>query len=135
MRIVGHFTAPVWTLAFLAGMSLWVLAFGCAPAEGNDKMIVGAGYNKTCANWLRARQTRGDDLGFMEEWLSGFVSAANLRGGDKMADFNKDTEWPGVAAWVDDYCKGHPQDRLHVAVELLTVALIVRKANEIMQGK
>ena len=97
-----------------------LMLFGLAVVGANvasAQNIFGAG-TITCDDWLEFRNEQPKNHERQAQaWIDGFVSAANLsrpNGPDILASRHADgVDW--IYAWIDDYCKAKPKDRLVAA--------------------
>lgn len=92
--------------------------------------IFGAG-TITCGDWLEYRDQHLKDHEYQAQaWIDGFVSGANLsrpNGPDFLASRHPDgVDW--IYAWIDDYCKAKPKDRLVAATFALVKDLQLQAA-------
>jgi len=105
-----------------------VVAASVAPLAANAKSRTEIGYGMaTCGAWTtdedpngRVRQTRA-------AWILGYLSRASY---DHAGDMLDPVDAPAIEAWIDNYCKAHPLDRLSRAAEALEVELAARVANK-----
>ncbi len=107
--------------AILAGVT------GQASAQDSRKRTVLEFANTKCETWTdrRLRAARFADASQMESWALGFVSGVNVSAKDDKAsaDFLRAADSKAVGAWLDDYCRAHPQQGFVDAVMALTDAL------------
>lgn len=84
--------------------------------------IFGAG-TITCGDWLEYRnQNRKDHEYQAQAWIDGFISGSNVsspNGPDILASRTGDEMY----AWIDNYCKAKPRDRLVAATWALVKEL------------
>jgi hypothetical protein len=79
--------------------------------------IIGAG-NASCG--LRTAARRDRHAGYAEAWVLGFLSAVGVTSSDKNPLRGVDAE--AVWAWIDNYCRAHPLERLVESTEAFIIA-------------
>lgn len=91
-------------------------------ALASDLAVYGPG-NMPCTGWLYGReQTSPHNTARIltegaEMWVLGYLSAANVYelhfapAGPLTAN--------SIFAWIDDYCRAHPDDRINVAIQAM----------------
>jgi hypothetical protein len=84
----------------------------------------------TCGAWLeqRARPVSGRNQVY-EGWVLGFLTAANLLN-DSDTDLLKHIDGQSALAWIDNFCRANPLDRLDTATARLMHELIERAKHE-----
>jgi hypothetical protein len=79
----------------------------------------------TCGEWQQHRSTRNTAVFQLEAWVAGFLSGYNLASDiDFLAP--KATE-VAYYAWIDNYCRQNPLNRVSEAATALKDELISRK--------
>ena len=118
-------------LVVLSAAFATLMVSACDAASPPAVTLLGAG-GKSCGSWTQDRRSNADIAFGDEQWLLGYVSAANawyLSG--TLGDVLKNTDSAGLAVWVDNYCANHPLDMVDdAAVELVTY-LMKKRAFEI----
>jgi hypothetical protein len=85
----------------------------------------GAGGH-SCGTWLETRQNQDAARVGRESWVLGYVSGANSsKDGD---DFLVEPDAQAIFAWLDNYCRQHPLERLVKASSMLIDELKMRAA-------
>ena len=94
-------------------LSLFTGTGGAADAkhEGNYA-VMGLGLN-SCDTWTSARLTPQATLAFAEgQWVLAFLSGVGFMGGDTGNNPLNGVDAQGVWAWIDDYCRVHPSEKI-----------------------
>jgi hypothetical protein len=102
-------------------------ASGQAAAEANDDSpwtSIGQG-NRSCGSWTQVRSTKSAQNGLYAQWLAGFVSGVNWAITDP-PDILTGMDFEALAAWVDNYCKANPIERVSTAAIMLVQELQAR---------
>jgi hypothetical protein len=101
------------------------LAVVCVPAaaESGGRVFIGQGSN-SCGSWVSARETRSTPRGLNSQWALGFLSGVNVETTDP--DILIGTDFDGLMAWIDNYCKANPLTPLVTAVMKLADELQTR---------
>lgn len=80
--------------------------------------------NASCGKWTQ--DLRDDPHGtarYMDiSWLGGFITGMNAS--LRFGDITQGRDFPGMSAWVDNYCAGHPLENVLGASENLVVELV-----------
>jgi hypothetical protein len=97
-----------------------VLIIGSA-AEG--KSIIGVGA-QTCGTWTQSRHSPMDAA--VVQWVLGYISSANMYE-PNTPDFIQGTDYNAIIAWMDNYCRVHPLDRIDIAALALVGELLAKK--------
>jgi hypothetical protein len=84
--------------------------------------IMGQG-GVSCGAWLEARRTRSANSWTLQAWVLGYVSGVNSVGGD---DFLEAPDAEAIFAWLDNYCRQHPLEKLQKASNMLISELTMR---------
>jgi hypothetical protein len=90
-----------------------------ASAQGPGNMVFGQGMN-SCGAWTQARQTRSVSAGLSAQWVAGFLSGMNSQfnltsSPDPQDDPLLGTDFDGLMAWIDNYCRSHPLETIIAA--------------------
>jgi hypothetical protein len=101
-----------------------IVSAGSALAQG--KMVVGAGWSSSCGLWTQVRKTNSPERGLSEQWVTGYLSAANELDLPDIPDLLKGEDFDRLMAWIDNYCLEHPADRLYQAASRLEGELVRR---------
>ncbi len=101
-----------------------------AMAEGTQYVTVLGVGNRTCGEWLQARQPPGLFADVYEGWIAGFLTASdNYILHEMNVDiFATGTDAPGLWAWMDNHCGQHPLNTVATAADALAAELTVRAA-------
>ena len=94
-------------------VSLFAGNAGAADAkhEGNYA-VIGLGLN-SCDSWTAARLTPQATLAFAEgQWVLAFLSGVGFMGGETGNNPLNGIDAQGVWAWIDDYCRVHPLEKI-----------------------
>ena len=106
----------------LAGVCLMVMATAQASAE--PRLALGQGVATSCGTWTQARQARTVQAGLAAQWVAGWLSGRNNE--DGTTDFLVGTDFDGLMAWIDNYCRSNPLDTVGTAALRLTTELLSR---------
>lgn len=91
---------------------------------------IGPGIAFSCGAWLEARKTPNGEAIQQEAWVTGYVSASNAFSvAAKQTDFLVGLDTPALFAWLDNYCRQHPLERLIAASDALIVDLTKKAAS------
>jgi hypothetical protein len=103
-----------------------VLLMGTVPTPAQAYDYFGAG-TLSCGQWLGDRQSASPQHVLNESWVLGFVSGVNSGAGgfglSRLSNAGEDTDAAGMFAWLDNYCRAHPLEKLVGATEQLWLAL------------
>ena len=105
--------------AILAGVCLIVMAL-TAQASAQNRLIFGEGLT-SCGTWTQARQAGTVKAGLAAQWVAGWLSGRNRQDGSP--DFLVGTDFDGLMAWIDNYCRSNPLDSVGTAAFRLTTEL------------
>jgi hypothetical protein len=99
-------------IAMLAAASLQA-----SSQPSGSRAIVGWGL-KSCGTWTQVRQaTESADHTVIEAWVVGFMSGMNL---DRThPDALVGTDFDGLMAWIDNYCRSNPLQAIAFAATSL----------------
>lgn len=111
-------TAAIIAAALVAA----TITTGTAQAAGRATFF-GGGY--TCGKWTKERAER--DAFHMETYVLGFVSGLNMSQNDATPDALRGTDADSIHAWVDNYCRANPLDKLQAASYAVYDQLLARK--------
>jgi hypothetical protein len=98
----------------IAAIAAVALLAGSAEA---DTALLGLG-SSSCGTWTAARNG-GNAWGY-EQWVLGFLTgigsaAPNIKALGGTLDPLRGTDYAGVLAWFDNYCRAHPLVDLGIA--------------------
>jgi hypothetical protein len=95
-----------------------LLLGGAAPGKYS---MIGAGAS-SCGRWVadRSGQNLYDKVSD-EQWVVGFLSGVGYESSGPDNPLN-DIDADGVLAWIDNYCRAHPLDRISKAAGAFTFA-------------
>ncbi len=82
-------------------------------ASAQDRMIFGEA-GTSCRTWTQARQTKSRKAGLSAQWVAGYLSGSNVEA-DHPADVLGGTNFDGLMAWIDNYCRANPLDLVGTA--------------------
>ena len=82
-------------------------------ASAQDRIIFGEA-GTSCRTWTQARQTRSRKAGLSAQWVAGYLSGSNVEA-DHPADVLVGTDFDGLMAWIDNYCRANPFDLVGTA--------------------
>jgi hypothetical protein len=88
----------------------------CANAQGSAgglKRVFGQGVTDSCGAWLEARRKSSTQAGFQSQWVAGYLSGTNAESNGP--DFLVETDFDGLMAWIDNYCRSHPLEKVGIA--------------------
>jgi len=105
----------------VCGMALAAaLLLNCSALAGPETkqvLVRGAGQ-ETCAKWLRERANwiTGSSHAYLN-WILGFIAAYNdfvhTQEPANSAGIDSGMESDPLVAWIDQYCRAHPQDAIY----------------------
>jgi hypothetical protein len=93
--------------------------------QASAKYYHGAG-GVSCGRWLELRPEKNAETVQLRSWVQGYVSGAN--GYLQSTDFLADLDAPAIFAWLDNYCRQHPLEKLIEASDALIYELTMRAA-------
>lgn len=95
-----------------------------ASTQDSNQRTVLEFANTKCETWTgrRLRAARFADASHMESWAFGFVSGANVsnKADKESSDFLESVDMNAISAWLDEYCRTHPQEGFVGGVIALT---------------
>jgi len=94
----------------LAAIALWLLPL---QVIAEQRPVLGQG-NISCSSWLEGRQTDSPSAESRTGWVLGFMSAFNQYGAQG-ADVSEGKSTEELMSWIDNYCRKHQDDHLHMA--------------------
>jgi hypothetical protein len=100
-----------------------LLAVASAPASAQGKFVFGQGIN-SCGSWTQARQTKSVSAGLSMQWVAGYLSGRNAQSSG--IDFLGTTDFDGLMAWIDNYCRQNPLEKIGTAAYQLMIELQFR---------
>jgi hypothetical protein len=92
---------------------------GAADAKHEGK-YAGVGLD-SCDSWTAARLTPQEKQGD-GQWVLAFHSGVGFMGGDTGNNPGNGIDAQGVLAWIDDYCRVHPLEKIVEAVAAFSFA-------------
>ena len=104
-------------------MAFLLLVGASAHASAQPKMIFGQGLN-SCGTWTEARRTKSFNAGLSAQWVAGYLSGMNVE--SDAPNFLAGTDFDGLVAWIDNYCRANPLDAIANAAIALKNALKAR---------
>ena len=80
-----------------------------AAAQEEGRSLIGAGTVNSCGQWTSRPRSGGDIL---SQWVAGYLSGLNMK-----SDFDgvAGTDFNGLMAWIDNYCRSHPLEPVATA--------------------
>jgi hypothetical protein len=87
-----------------------IILVNASPAAAQEgRSVIGAGTVNSCGQWTSRSRSGGDIL---SQWVAGYLSGLNLK-----SDFDgvAGTDFNGLVAWIDNYCRSHPLDPVATA--------------------
>ena len=97
-----------------AVIALWLLT---VQVIGAERPVLGQGMI-SCSLWLEGRQTDSPSAASRTAWALGFMSAFNQYGlTSERADVSEGKSSEELMAWIDNYCRQHQGDHLHMALQ------------------
>jgi hypothetical protein len=115
----------------------WMLAalivLAC-PAGAQTRMAaIGGAGRETCAAWTEDRGAASESARLANErrieWISGFFSAVNVFADSSGSLHGGIDDRDGMLAWIDNFCREHPNDPLWGAAANLVLDLRNRSRN------
>ena len=83
-------------------------------ASAQSRIIFGEA-GTSCGTWTQARQTKSRKAGLSAQWVAGYLSGSNVQADDNYPDALVGTDFDGLMAWVDNYCRANPLDLVGTA--------------------
>ena len=117
-----------WGVALFLAATLLLSVNPTARGQGSLDPVMGVGQ-ESCEIWLTERRdasSSGSRAWFHEEWVLGYITAANRwvhDGKDLASDVDNDR----LFEWLDGYCRDDPKQSLSVAAEALVLKLGLRQ--------
>jgi hypothetical protein len=106
---------------------LIVMSMALMTSQALAKYVLGPG-GISCGAWLETRRSQGATEVFqVQGWVLGYVSGANAGRNDD-TDFLVEPDAEALFAWLDNYCRQHPLDKLTTASNALIHDLTMRAA-------
>ena len=106
-------------LWFATTAALYFFALSLASTTAVAQTMIGPLQN-SCETWTEVRRTRQTQTSqALEFWVTGFLSGANVFD-DTDINFLKGMDSNAIYAWIDNYCKANPLERLPDAAYALT---------------
>jgi hypothetical protein len=93
--------------------------------SASPRHYMGAG-TVSCGTWLEVRKSRGWAEVENQSWVLGYVSDANFY--QQSTDFLAAPDAQAIFAWLDNYCRQHPLEKLLEASQSLIYELTMRAA-------
>jgi hypothetical protein len=91
---------------------------------------LGVGVAVSCGAWQEARRARNVQAMGQESWVLGYVSATNAFAvATTQNDFLAAVDAAAIWAWLDNYCRQHPLEKLAEATDALIVDLMRKAAS------
>ncbi len=90
-------------------------------AQPGNYLLFGAGQ-ESCGQWTKDKKTNGPGYWQLTQWVSGYLTAYSRwveRGQGPVSEVTD----AGGRAWVDNYCRDNPLDRVAKAAARLIVAI------------
>jgi hypothetical protein len=88
-------------------------------SQESSAMLIGFGTS-SCGTWRQVNRASSEWFGIWN-WVLGYVSGQNFaRTGN---DFLKQTDADAIIAWMDDYCRSHPLEKVVTGANNLVTEL------------
>ena len=81
-------------------------------ASAQDRIIFGEA-GTSCRTWTQARQTKSRKAGLSAQWVAGYLSGSNVEADHP--DVLVATDFDGLMAWIENYCRANPHDLVGTA--------------------
>jgi hypothetical protein len=82
------------------------------PSPTKDNIIYVGNGGHSCGQWIEDRHNHLSLESLVDQsWVVGYLSAYN-EWGPGNGDVSSHTDTPGMVAWIDNYCAGHPVEVL-----------------------
>lgn len=105
----------------VAAAVMLIITSAEASAQGDGyKLIFGQGI-VSCGAWTQARQSNPQRAGLSAQWIAGFLSGINKE--SDAVDFLEGSDFDGITAWIDNYCKSKPLETIGTAAGQLMLEL------------
>jgi hypothetical protein len=106
-------------LAYVA-LAVAALSIQASAQPMGSKLVFGQGMN-SCGGWTQARQSRSASAGLSAQWVAGYLSGLNVESTslDPRDDPLLGTDFDGLMAWIDNYCRSHPLESIAIAADKL----------------
>jgi hypothetical protein len=110
-------------------LKVFVFAAAMVLLQGRDaaaqgKLIFGQGIN-SCGSWTDSRPRRNLNAGLSAQWVAGYLSGLNIN--SKLPDALEGTDFDGIMAWIDNYCRSSPLESIGTAAGKLMEELELRR--------
>ena len=93
-----------------AAIALWLLPLH---VMAEQRPVLGQG-NISCSVWLEGRQADSPGAANRTGWVLGFISAFNQYAWEGI-DVSEGKGTEELMSWIDNYCRQHQSDHLHMA--------------------
>ena len=123
-----HSATCRWGVALILAVASLLSVNPAVRGEDPLASVMGVGQ-ESCQTWLTERRdalSSGSRAWFHEEWVLGYITAANRwvhDGKDLASDVDNDR----LFEWLDGYCREDPKQSLSVAAEALVLKLGLRQ--------
>jgi hypothetical protein len=97
--------------AVIFAAAMLVAASSDAAAQG--RVVFGVGASNSCGVWIQARQDKSTNATVLQQWVAGYLSGRNMEFLDP--DALVGTDHDALMAWIDNYCRANPLDRVGTA--------------------
>ncbi len=97
-----------------------LLAAYLSDAQAQPRYVIEPKSNGlSCSTWTNTSKQSYESQAY-SKWVFGFISGINLE--NPSGDFLQGRDADGLIAWIDNYCRSNPLNRITQAVvELVTV--------------
>jgi hypothetical protein len=93
-----------------------------ANAASADQAIIMGDGGESCGAWT-ARKSNPVTEAARNQWVFGYISGFNVYTAPRGGDITQGTDWQGVVAWMDNYCRTYPLDTIQAAALNLILEL------------
>lgn len=98
-----------------AASTFLFLTFFAATANSEQVFIYGSG-NMSCSEWTKARSGSAESHLVHDAWILGFVAGVKVT---EEKNIGGDIESKAMLAWVDNFCRDQPFQKVWIAAGLL----------------
>ena len=106
-------------LVAFAVTTLLVGASTRVSAQGNGSKIILGQRGHSCGAWTQGRQAKSFEGGLSAQWVAGCLSAGMNVGTAGAPNAFGGTDFDGLMAWIDNYCRSNPLDPIVAAADAL----------------
>src|SRR5262245_56995160 len=96
--------------------ALMLLAARPEVVAQEGRAAFGAGTSNSCAVWMQVRKPKSSDADPLVQWVTGFLSGLNNQSDVDVLSGSTGTDFHGAMAWIDNYGRSNPLDKVVIAV-------------------